>query len=120
MSTPPPTVLIFSHDPMAGALVGAAVELAGALPLFPAPGERPREALLRQRPSVVLVDCDDEHSCADAFLGPVMMTGARVVVFSSHRSTRDVSELVARLGVRAVRLPITADELAALLGELLA
>lgn len=104
---------------MAGALVGGAVELAGGQPLFLQEGERPREALLRHRPAVVLVDCDDEGSCADAFLGPVLMTGARVVVFSSARSRRDVSELVARLGVRAVRFPLDVGGLAALLEELL-
>lgn len=119
MSESSPSVLILAADPMAAALVGAAIELAGGRPLYPGAGERPRDALLRHRPALVLVDCDDETSCADAFLGPVLMTGARVAVFGSARSRRDVSELVARLGVRALRLPADVATVEALLETLL-
>jgi hypothetical protein len=100
-----PPVLVFSTDPFAAALIGAAVELAGASPVFPSPVEQPRDALLRLRPAMVFIDCDDDRACAENFLGPVMMTGANVVVFRSRRSRRDVVQLVNRLGVRTISLP---------------
>jgi hypothetical protein len=116
---PQPTVLVLSIDPLAGALLGAAIELAGGRPLFPADGERPRDALLRLRPAHVLVDCDDEGSCAEGFLGPVLMTGARVTIFGSPRARRDVRELADRIGVRLLDLPAELEELPSLLEPVL-
>lgn len=112
-----PTVLIFSADAMAGALVGAAIELAGGRPIYTSAGEHPRGALLRHRPALVLVDCDDARACDETFLGPVLMTGARVAVFGSRGSRREAAELAERLGVRMVRLPADVAALEALVAE---
>lgn len=117
---PAPSALIFSTDPLAAALLGAVIELAGARPVFGAPGERARDALLRVRPVLALVDCDDEDTCTEGFLGPALMTGASVVVFSSQRSERDMTSLIMRLGVRSLRLPEDTDELGTLVRELCA
>jgi hypothetical protein len=116
----PHAVLVLSSDPLAAALLGAAVELAGHVPSFSREGELPRAALLRLRPRLVLVDCDHEDACSDAFVGPAIMTGARVLLFRSRRSSRDVTDLAARMQVPVVELPLQGDRLTRVLGELLA
>ena len=107
-------VLIFSEDPLAAALIGAAVELVGFQPTFPSDGEPPRDALLRERPGLVLIDCD-HAACGLNFFGPVMMTGARVMLVGSRRSRRDAAELAARFGVHAITLPGDLEAIADLL-----
>lgn len=105
-------VLIFASDPLAAALLAAAVELSGYAPQFGRPGETARGALLRLRPALILADCDHEESCSDEFVGPALMTGARVLLFRSKRTRRDTTELAKRLGVRVVELPADHDTLA--------
>src|SRR6478609_8179413 len=56
-------VLVLSSDPLAAALLGAAIELAGLAPRFPQSAESPRNALLRVRPRLVFIDCDHEDGC---------------------------------------------------------
>jgi hypothetical protein len=107
-------VLIFSEDPLAAALLGAAVELAGFEPAFPRNTDAPREALLRERPRLVLVDCD-HAACDQSFFGPVMMTGARVMILGSRRSHRGADAVAKRFGLRAVSLPSDAESIAELL-----
>jgi hypothetical protein len=108
-------VLIFSEDPLAAALIGAAVELVGFEPTFPTDGEPPRDALLRGRPRLVLVDCDHESACGPSFFGPVLMTGARVLLVGSRRTRRDATEIAARFGLRAITLPADLETIADLL-----
>lgn len=110
-------VLIFSADTLGAALLGAVVELVGHLPQFPRHGEPARDALLRVRPRHVLVDCDHE-ACADEFVGPALMTGARITLFRSHRATRDAGALSARVGLTVLELPHDHDQLMRLLAEL--
>jgi hypothetical protein len=104
-------VLIIVTDPLSGALLGAAVELAGYVPLFPWEGESAREALRRTKPCAVLVDCDDEESCGDSFFGPAMMLGAAVAVFTSSRSTRALEPIAREFDVQTFSLPIDIAEL---------
>jgi hypothetical protein len=111
-------VLLFSGDPLASALLGAAVELAGHVPRFPQAGETPRAALRRLRPRAVLIDCDHDEACSDAFIGPALMTGARVQLFHSHRTRRDASDVARRLGLPIAELPMEPDALATLLRDL--
>jgi hypothetical protein len=112
-------VLIFSADPVAGALLGAVVELAGHAPHFPQHDEAARGALMRVRPRVVLIDCDHEETCADAFIGPALMTGAQVVLYRSRRTKRESREFAGRLGLTVVELPSDQEKLTRLLQELL-
>jgi hypothetical protein len=112
-------VLVLSKDPLAAALIGAAIELAGFAPRFPHSDEAPRAALLRVRPRLVVVDCDHEDACSDAFVGPAIMTGSRVLLFKSRRTRRDVSELTERLGLRVMELPIEHEPLTQLLHQML-
>ena len=112
-------VLVLSSDPLAAALLGAAIELQGHTPAFLQADESPRSALLRVRPQMVVVDCDHEDGCSESFIGPAMMTGSRVVLFRSHRTRRDVSEMVDRLGIRTVGMPDEQESLTSLLHDLL-
>ncbi|HVX39227.1 MAG TPA: hypothetical protein VHB25_06605 [Gemmatimonadaceae bacterium] len=111
-------VLIFSADALTAALIGAAVELSGFAPVFPAGDETPRDALLRVRPGIALVDCDHEQACTETFFGPALMARARVVIFSSSRSNRALEPIAEQFGVRLIRLPMAVDELARVLQEL--
>ena len=95
-------VLVFSCDALGGALLGAAVELGGHQPYFAAAGEVARNALMRVRPRLVLIDCDHEESCSEEFVGPALMTGAQVLLIRSTGTVRDMTEFAARLGVRIV------------------
>jgi hypothetical protein len=110
-------VLLLSADPLASALLGAAVELAGHAPRFPRAGETARDALRRLRPHAVLVDCDHE-ACSDGFIGPALMTGARVQLYRSRRTQQDASEMARRLGLSVVELPVEPEALTAFLRDL--
>jgi hypothetical protein len=112
------SVLIFSTDPLAAALIGAAVELARYVPVFQDEGESPRDAVMRVRPGAALVDCDHAEACVEAFFGPAMMVGTRVAVFSSKRSIRALQPIAAEFDVRLFSLPIDFADLAALLADL--
>ena len=113
-------VLVLSSDPLAAALLGAAIELAGYAPRFQHSNEAARAALLRERPRLVVVDCDHDEGCSDAFIGPALMTGSRVLLFRSRRTTRDMSELSTRLGLRVAEMPMAHDPLSQLLRQMLA
>jgi hypothetical protein len=110
-------VLIFSTDPLAAALLGAGVELARATPVFPREQEKPREALLRVKPRLVMIDCDHEDACSEALFGPAMMIGAHISVFSSTRSRRALEPIAREFNVTAFGLPVEFDALARLLHE---
>jgi hypothetical protein len=112
-------VLIISTDALAGALIGAAVELAGHAPYFAQEGEAPRAALLRVRPRLTIIDCDHEEACSDEFVGPALMTGARVLLFRSRRSKREVSEFASRLELRVAEMPVDHHQLTTILAEML-
>jgi hypothetical protein len=113
-------VLVLSSDPLAAALVGAAIELAGHAPRFPKSDEAARSALLRVRPRLVIIDCDHEDACTDSFIGPALMTGSRVLLIRSRRTRRDASELSGRLGLRVLEMPMEHEPLTRLLHQMLA
>jgi hypothetical protein len=112
-------VLVYSSDALAAALLGAAIELAGHAPHFPQADEPARTALLRVRPRLVVIDCDHEDGCSDAFIGPALMTGSQVLLFRSRRTRRDIGDLAERLGVTVATLPTEHEKLTRLLKELL-
>jgi hypothetical protein len=108
-------VLIVATDPLAGALLGAAVELAGYSPVFPLEGEEARDALRRSKPCAVLVDCDCDDACSESFFGPAMMMGATIAIFTSSRSRRTLQPIADEYRVRVFGLPIEFGDLKALL-----
>jgi hypothetical protein len=105
-------VLVFSPDPLAAALLGAAMELAGHAPHFPQSLESPRAALLRVRPRLAVIDCDHADACTDGFVGPALMTGCRILLFRSPRTRRDIGDFAARLDVTVVEMPDDHERLA--------
>lgn len=111
-------VLILSTDPLAAALLGVAVELAGHAPHFAQPAEGARAALLRIRPRAALIDCDHEEACTESFIGPALMTGARVHLFRSYRTQRDATDFASRLGLSIADLPMEHDAFSTLLRDL--
>lgn len=111
-------VLIFSADPLAAALLGAAIELAGHTPHFAQQDESARAALRRVRPRLALIDCDHD-ACSEAFIGPALMTGATVQLVCSRRTKRDARALALRLGLTVAELPMEHDALTSLLHDLL-
>ena len=103
--------LILSADPLAGALIGAAVELAGVPPAFAGKDESSRAALRRVRPAFVLLSVDDPAVHDEAFLGPAMMTGARLFLFGSERSMKLLESHIVRYQLCVVVLPRDAEKL---------
>lgn len=97
--------LVLSADTLTAALLGALLEIHGYRAGFPDSEEHPREALRRLRPAIVLVDCEYEIACTEAFFGPATMTGARVVMFSASQSRDDVSVFAAQFGFDWFILP---------------
>ena len=97
--------LVLSTDALTAALIGVLLETHGYRPAFPAPDESPRESLRRIRPGVVLVDCEQDTACSEAFLGPATMTGARVIMFSASRSREEVETFARRYGFDWFILP---------------
>jgi MinD-like ATPase involved in chromosome partitioning or flagellar assembly len=89
---------------MIGALIGSLVEVSGFQPVFPTPSDDIAAAIARERPAVVLVDCDagDEERCTE----PVAAYGGAVILFSPWRAAADVEAIAARLGLRHFALPI--------------
>jgi DNA-binding NtrC family response regulator len=110
-------VLIISSDPLAAALLGAAVELSGHMPHFVRADERARAALLRVRPRLVLIDCDHTEACSDEFVGPAIMTGARVILFRSNRSAADHGDFSDRLGLRILNMPTEHEAITTIITE---
>jgi len=112
------SVLVFSSDPLAAALLGAAIELAGQAPFFPQTDESARDALLRVRPRLAIIDCDHGEACSDTFIGPALMTGSRVLLLRSRRTQRDARELAQRLGLPVVDMSSGLEALTRMLREL--
>lgn len=97
--------LVLSLDALMAALVGALLETHRYHPVFADTGEPPRDALRRLRPGVVLVDCEHNDACTETFFGPAIMTGARIVVFSTSQSREEVTSFAARFGFDSFVLP---------------
>lgn len=79
-------VLILSPDPLAAALLGAAVELSGCPIAFAASEESASQAFRRLRPACLVIDALDDEAFATEVLGPALMTGTRLVVFGTAAS----------------------------------
>lgn len=108
-------ILIVSADTLGAALLGGAVELAGLEARYPQPDETARVALRRTRPAAVLIDCGHAEACAESFIGPALMTGARVILFRSPRADTAIPASVATLGLPTLELPRDAGRLAEML-----
>lgn len=102
-----PNALVISADPVAAALLGTAVELAGFRVEFLADGEAVRGTLRRVRPVLVLADCDHDDTRSDSFIGPALMIGARLAIFcsASHVARERTRAITDRHGLAFFVLP---------------
>src|SRR4051812_47635978 len=97
--------LILSADPLAAALLGAAIELTGCSVAFAAPDESGAKAFRRIRPSFLLIDAGDENSCTGELLGPAMMTGTRAIVFGGGATVALRRELARQFQLETLVMP---------------
>jgi DNA-binding NtrC family response regulator len=108
-----PLVLVVSSNPVLAALIGGLVELADVNVAFPQGGEAAGSALRRIRPAIVVADCDHPDTASEAFIGPALMTGARIALFCSARhAARERTQATAdRHGLAFFVLPDESDAL---------
>lgn len=97
-------VLILAREEIVAALLGLMVELQSLEPLYLAEGEEASQAILRERPEVVVIDCDHQD-CTETLLDVVKQSGARAILFSPFRMQAEVSKLASRHGVGSFTLP---------------
>jgi hypothetical protein len=109
------SALILAPDTLAAALVAAAVELAGIPPVFAQSDEPGKTALLRCRPRYVLLSDDEPSARDESFLGPALMTGARLFVFGTRDRVASLQPVMARHGVESIVIPRDLDDLRAIL-----
>lgn len=107
--------LVIASDPVLAALVATLAELAGIQVAFPQSGENPRSALLRTRPAFVIADCDQADTGSEAFVGPALMTGARLALMCSrtHFARERLQAIADRHGLAFFLMPDDADALQA-------
>jgi hypothetical protein len=110
--SPATAALILTSDTLIGALIGAAIDLAGVRPAFPADGESPRDALRRIRPGIVLIDGADALANNEAVLGPALMTRARVFIIATAKRAEQLASLASRYDLSFVIVPRDLDRLA--------
>lgn len=98
------SVLILAREEVVAALLGMMVELKGLEPRFHGRAEPAEDAILREKPYAVIVDCD-HPDCGDALLESIKKTGALPILFSPFRMQPEVRSVAARHGVRSFTLP---------------
>ena len=108
-------VLILSHDPLAGALLGGLVETLGYEVRYRRPPETAENSLRRVRPKICLVDCGDPISCREEFLARTAMRGVCVVIFGTREALDRVLDIAAAHRIEMLLMPPSMDELEAVL-----
>ena len=97
-------MLILAREEVVGALLGLMVELRGLEPKFPGRAEPVEDAILRDKPDTVIIDCD-HPDCRDALVEAIMKTGAVPILFSPFRRQAEVRSVAARHGLKSFTLP---------------
>jgi DNA-binding NtrC family response regulator len=105
------TVLILAREEVVAALLGMMVELRGLSPRFLGRTEAAEDAILREKPSTVIIDCD-HPDCRDSLVEAIMQAGAVPVLFSPFRMQSEVRSVAARHGVKSFTLPTDTDTFA--------
>jgi DNA-binding response OmpR family regulator len=101
-------VLILAREEVVAALLGLMVELRGLQPRFLGRAELVEDAIRREKPKVVLIDCD-HPDCGDSLMEAIRKTGAVPILFSPFRMQSEVYSFAARHGVRSFTLPTDTD-----------
>lgn len=97
-------VIILAREEVVAALLGLMVELQGFQPRFLGSAESVEDAILREKPAAVIIDCDHPHY-EDALLEIVKGAGAVPILFSPFRMRSEVQTAAARHGIRSFTLP---------------
>lgn len=97
-------VLILAREEVVAALLGLMVELKGMEPIYLGNADVAEDAIRRERPKAVVVDCDHQD-CTDTLLGAVRELGAKPILFSPFRFETEVRKVAARHGVDSFTLP---------------
>jgi DNA-binding NtrC family response regulator len=101
-------VLILAREEVVAALLGLMVELRGWEPKFVDRSESVDDAIRREQPGAVVIDCD-HPDCTDALIAIIKRTGATPVLFSPFRMQSEVRAAAARHSLRSFTLPTDPD-----------
>jgi DNA-binding response OmpR family regulator len=101
-------VLILAREEVVAALLGLMVELRGLEPSFPGRAELAADAVRREKPDAVIIDCD-HPDYGDALLEALKKVGAVPILFSPYRMHSEVRSVAARHGIRSFTLPTDTD-----------
>ena len=102
------SVLILAREEVVAALLGMLVEIKGLQPRFLGSAEPAEDAILRDRPRAVIIDCDHPE-CRDALLEIIRMAGALPILFSPSRMQPELRSVADRHGLRSFTLPTDVD-----------
>ena len=80
------------------------VELRGLDPVYLDKAEIAEEVIRRERPTVVVIDCD-RQDCSESLLAAVREAGAKPILFSPFRFAAEVKRVAGRHGVESFILP---------------
>jgi DNA-binding response OmpR family regulator len=100
-------VIILAREEVVAALLGLMVELQGLQPKFLGRTEDVEDAILREKPRAVVIDCD-HPDCRDELLETIRKAGALPVLFSPFRMQPEVKSVAERHGIRSFTLPTDA------------
>lgn len=98
------TVLILAREEVIAALLGMLVELKGFQPKFLGRAEPIEDAILRERPRAVVIDCH-HPDCRDEILETIKKAGSQPVLFSPFRMQPELRSAAERHGIRSFTLP---------------
>lgn len=101
-------VIILAREEVVAALLGLMVELQGLQPKFLGRAEPVEDAILREKPEAVIIDCD-HPDYGDELLEAMKKAGAVPILFSPYRMLSEVRSVAARHGVRSFTLPTDTD-----------
>lgn len=101
-------VIILAREEVVAALLGLMVELQGLQPTFLGRAEPVEDAILREKPAAVIIDCD-HPDCEDTLLETMKKAGAVPILFSPFRMHSEVQSVAARYGIRSFTLPTDID-----------
>ena len=101
------TVLILAREEVVAALLGMLVELRGLQPRFLGKAEPIEDAILREKPRAVVIDCD-HPDYRDELLETIKKAGSLPVLFSPFRMQPELRSAAERHGIRSFTLPTDA------------
>ena len=97
-------MLILAREEVVAALLGMLVELKGLQPKFLGRAEPIEDAILREKPRAVVIDCD-HPDYRDELLETIKKTGSLPVLFSPFRMPPELRSAAERHGIRSFTLP---------------